>query len=207
VIKAEYAMFADKKTKLHLTYVINNIGEIRVTQKLVASQDVKLPDMFRFGMQMQMPKEYAVVEFYGDGPFENYADRNSASVLGLYRQTVQEQFYSYIRPQENGNKTQVRWWKMLETGGTGLMFHSDAPLSASALNYSIESLCDGWNKEQKHSQEVSPVDYVNVCIDHRQYGLGCVNSWGALPIEEYRLPYQDYEYSFVISPVRNSYSR
>jgi beta-galactosidase len=207
VIKAEYAMFADKKTKLHLTYVINNIGEIRVTQKLVASQDVKLPDMFRFGMQMQMPKEYAVVEFYGDGPFENYADRNSASVLGLYRQTVQEQFYSYIRPQENGNKTQVRWWKMLEIGGTGLMFHSDAPLSASALNYSIESLCDGLNKEQKHSQEVSPVDYVNVCIDHRQYGLGCVNSWGALPIEEYRLPYQDYEYSFVISPVRNSYSR
>lgn len=154
-----------------------------------------------------MPKEYAVVEFYGDGPFENYADRNSASVLGLYRQTVQEQFYSYIRPQENGNKTQVRWWRMLETGGTGLMFYSDAPLSASALNYSIESLCDGWDKEQKHSQEVSPVDYVNVCIDHRQYGLGCVNSWGALPIEEYRLPYQDYEYSFVISPVRNSYSR
>ena len=207
VVKAEYGMFADKKTKLHLTYVINNIGEIRVTQKLVASPDVNLPDMFRFGMQMQMPKEYAVVEFYGDGPFENYADRNSASVLGLYRQTVQEQFYSYIRPQENGNKTQVRWWKMLEIGGTGLMFHSDAPLSASALNYSIESLCDGWNKEQKHSQEVSPVDYVNVCIDHRQYGLGCVNSWGALPIEEHRLPYQDYEYSFVISPVRNSYSR
>lgn len=207
VVKAEYGMFADKKTKLHLTYVINNIGEIRVTQKLVASPDVNLPDMFRFGMQMQMPKEYAVVEFYGDGPFENYADRNSASVLGLYRQTVQEQFYSYIRPQENGNKTQVRWWKMLEIGGTGLMFHSDAPLSASALNYSIESLCDGWDKEQKHSQEVSPVDYVNVCIDHRQYGLGCVNSWGALPIEEHRLPYQDYEYSFVISPVRNSYSR
>ena len=207
VVKAEYGMFADKKTKLHLTYVINNIGEIRVTQKLVASPDVNLPDMFRFGMQMQMPKEYAVVEFYGDGPFENYADRNSASVLGLYRQTVQEQFYSYIRPQENGNKTQVRWWKMLEIGGTGLMFHSDAPLSASALNYSIESLCDGWNKEHKHSQEVSPVDYVNVCIDHRQYGLGCVNSWGALPIEEHRLPYQDYEYSFVISPVRNSYSR
>ena len=207
VVKAEYGMFADKKTKLHLTYVINNIGEIRVTQKLVASPDVNLPDMFRFGMQMQMPKEYAVVEFYGDGPFENYADRNSASVLGLYRQTIQEQFYSYIRPQENGNKTQVRWWKMLEIGGTGLMFHSDAPLSASALNYSIESLCDGWDKEQKHSQEVSPVDYVNVCIDHRQYGLGCVNSWGALPIEEHRLPYQDYEYSFVISPVRNSYSR
>lgn len=207
VVKAEYGMFADRKTKLHLTYTINNIGEVKVTQKMVASPDVKLPDMFRFGMQMQMPKEYAVVEFYGDGPFENYADRNSASVLGLYRQTVQEQFYSYIRPQENGNKTQVRWWKMLEAGGSGLMFHSDAPLSASALNYSIESLCDGWNKEQKHSQEVSPADYVNVCIDHRQYGLGCVNSWGALPIDEYRLPYQDYEYSFVISPVMHSYSR
>lgn len=207
VVKVEYGMFEEWKTKLYLTYTINNIGEIKVTQKMDAAEGVKLPEMFRFGMVLQMPMNYDVVEFYGKGPFENYSDRSSASKIGLYRQTVEDQYYAYVRSQENGTKTGIRWWKVLEAGGSGLMFHSDIPLSASALNYDIESLSDGWYKEQNHSQEVKPVDYVNVCIDMKQYGLGCINSWGAKPLDEYRMPYQDYEYSFIISPVKNSFAR
>ena len=89
----------------------------------------------------------------------------------------------------------------MNKGGTGLKFIGEAPLSMSALHYSIESLDDGEQKDQRHSEFVVPVNYVNLCIDKVQMGLGCVNSWGALPIDKYCLPYTDYEYSFLIQPI------
>ena len=92
---------------------------------------------------------------------ENYSDRNHATDLGIYRQTVAEQFYPYIRPQETGTKTDIRWWRQLNEAGSGLQFVAEAPFSASALNYTIESLDDGLNKDQRHSPEVIPVDYTN----------------------------------------------
>jgi len=188
---------------LSLTYVINNKGAVKVTQKMTANKSAEISDMFRFGMQMQMPQEFDKIDYYGRGPIENYSDRNHVTDLGRYRQTVDEQFYSYIRPQETGTKTDVRWWRQINTGGYGLQFVADAPFSASALNYSIESLDEGTRKRQGHSQEVNPVDYTNLCIDKAQMGLGCVNSWGALPLEPYRLHYGDYEFSFVMKPIRN----
>lgn len=202
IVQAEYEMKA-VKGKLFLTYVINNEGAVKVTQKMEAGKEEKVSDMFRFGMQMQMPENFNEVEYYGRGPVENYADRNHSTLIGKYRQTVAEQSYPYIRPQETGTKTDLRWWRVLNISGNGLQFVGDAPFSASALNYSIESLDDGVQKDQRHSPEVAKAPFTNLCIDKVQMGLGCVNSWGTLPLEKYRVPYQDYEFSFILTPVRH----
>lgn len=188
--------------KLSLTYLVNNQGAIKVTQKLTADKNAKVADMFRFGMQVQMPDSYVQSIYYGRGPVENYVDRNNAAFIGKYKQNVDEQFYSYIRPQETGTKTDIRWWKQVTKGGFGLQFTSDAAFSASALNYSIASLDDGVDKDQRHPADVDKAGYTNLCIDKMQMGLGCVNSWGALPLEKYRLPYGDYEFNFLITPVK-----
>lgn len=203
-VNAEYTMDA-VKAKLYLTYVINNEGTVKVTQKMVADKSAKVSDMFRFGMQMQMPKDLEQIKYYGRGPVENYSDRNNVTDLGLYTQTVSEQFYSYIRPQENGNKTDIRWWKQMNKGGNGLMFIAEAPFSASALHYSIDSLDGGMQKDQRHSELVPQVDYTNMCIDKAQMGLGCITSWGTLPLEQYRLHYGDYEFSFIMKPIQANF--
>lgn len=202
IVNAEYTMEA-VSGKLSLTYIINNEGAVKVTQKMSADKSAKVSDMFRFGLQMQMPEEMAQIKYYGRGPIENYSDRNNVTDLGKYTQCVDEQFYSYIRPQETGTKTDIRWWKQTNKGGNGLMFIAESPFSASALNYSIDSLDDGTQKDQRHSELVSPVNYTNMCIDKVQMGLGCINSWGTLPLEKYRLPYGDYEFSFIMQPVQS----
>jgi len=186
--------------KLFLTYRINNRGSLLVTQEMQAGKDAKVSEMFRFGMRLQMPRSYDISEYYGRGPVENYSDRNHSTYLGLYRQTMDEQFHAYIRPQETGNKTDVRWWKQLDRAGNGLQFRSDAPLSISALPYSMESIDDGVEKDQRHSPEVPESEWTCLSIDKVQMGLGCVNSWGAIPRPEYRIPYQDMKYSFIVQP-------
>lgn len=192
--------------KLCLTYLVNNRGAVKVTQKMTADANAKeVSPMFRFGMQMQMPKSFETVEYYGRGPIENYADRNHCTPIGIYRQSVDEQFYPYIRPQETGTKTDIRWWKQLNPASTGLKIVGEAPFSASALHYTIESLDEGWEKQNGHSPEVPEADFTNLCIDKAQMGLGCVNSWGAWPLPQYQLPYGDYEFSFIMTPVRNQY--
>ena len=205
VVSAEYEMpSVSVGTKLQLTYEINNRGAVKVNQKLVAEKGAKVSNIFRFGMQMVMPKSFENISYYGRGPVENYIDRKWATELGVYNQTVTDQFYAYIRPQENGNKTDIRWWKQLNEAGRGLQFVAEAPFSASALHYTIESLDSGWEKKQEHSNEVEPADLTNFLIDKVQMGLGCVDSWGAIPREEYMLPYGDYEFTFIMQPINNS---
>lgn len=202
IVQAIYDMEA-VSAKLNLTYIINNVGEIKVTQSMTTTPGVNVSDLFRFGMQLQMPKDMDRITYYGRGPIENYSDRNHNTDIGLYKQTVNEQFYPYIRPQENGTKSDIRWWAQTNRSGNGLMFISEAPFLASALHYSIESLDDGVKKDQRHSEFVTPVGYTNVCIDKIQMGLGCVNSWGALPMEKYRIPYKDYAFTLIIRPVQS----
>lgn len=187
--------------KLYLTYTINNEGAVKVNQRMAAAQDVAVPDMFRFGMQMVMPESFEKISYYGRGPIENYIDRKHSTDLGIYNQTVTEQFYAYIRPQENGTKTDIRWWKLFNDEGKGLQFVAAEPFSASALHYTIESLDDGVQKDQRHSNEVSPSDLTNFLIDKVQQGLACENSWGAIPRPEYRVPYANYEFTFIMTPV------
>jgi beta-galactosidase len=203
-VTAQYEM-KEASAKLSLTYLINADGAIKVTQKMEADKSQKVSDMFRFGMQMQMPETFDRIHYYGRGPIENYCDRNHASFIGKYRQTVEEQFYPYIRPQETGTKTAVRWWKQLAINGDGLEFISQTSFSASALNYTIESLDDGDQKDQRHSPEIEKADCINFCIDLKQMGLGCINSWGALPLEKYRIPHDNYEFTFIMRPVQSVY--
>lgn len=203
IVESAYDM-PGVSAKLALTYVINNAGAIKVTQKLTADKNAKVSNMFRFGLQMPMPRSFETVEYYGRGPVENYSDRNHCADLGIYRQSVAEQFYPYIRPQENGTKTDIRWWKMLDRSGNGIKIVAAAPFSASALHYTIESLDEGLDKRQGHSQEVEEADLTNLCIDKIQAGLGCEDSWGRIARPEYLVPYADYEFTFILSPVCHS---
>ena len=202
IVETAYEM-PGVSAKLNLTYVINNEGAIKVTQKMTTDKKAKVSNMFRFGMQMQMPRSFETIEYYGRGPIENYIDRNHCTNLGIYRQSVTAQFYSYIRPQENGTKTDIRWWRMINKAGNGIEVVAASPFSASALHYTIESLDEGWSKQQGHSPEVEEADLTNLCIDKIQAGLGCVNSWGSIALPEYQVPYQDYEFTFILSPIQH----
>ncbi len=203
IVEALYEMPA-VKAQLELTYDIEASGQIRVCQKMKTDPEAKISNLFRFGMQLPMPNVFESIEYYGRGPIENYIDRNHSTAIGIYRQSVAEQFYPYIRQQETGNKTDIRWWKMLTPSGRGLMVIADTPFSASALNYSIAALDEGPNKQNGHSQEVEEVGYVNFCIDKIQAGLGCEDSWGRIARPEYQVPYKDYEFTFVMIPVAHA---
>lgn len=202
VVKASYDIPA-VNGKLNMTYTINNEGAVRVDEAFIADKSAQVSNLFRFGMQMQMPLEFGEIEYYGRGPVENYADRNNCTPVGIYRQTVEEQFYPYIRPQENGTKTDIRYWKQLNRAGRGLEFTAAKPFSASALNYTIENLDEYEGKKQLHSPEVPKADFTNLLIDLAQMGVGCVNSWGAKPLPQYMLPYGDYNFTFIMRPVSN----
>lgn len=163
--------------------------------------------MFRYGMRMPMPAGYDEIEYYGRGPGENYSDRNHCTPVGLWRQTVSEQFYPYIRPQETGTKTDVRWWRQTDSAGDGLEFVAEAPFSASALGYTIESLDEGPVKVQRHSPEVPEAGFTDLVIDKVQQGVGCVDSWGAWPLPQYLVPVQDRSFTFIMRPVRHAFCR
>ena len=203
VVTAKYDM-PTVSAKLTLTYRINKEGAIEVTQSMTTDKNAKVSNMFRFGMRAALNKNLSNIQYYGRGPIENYADRNNSTNIGKYAQTVDEQFYSYIRPQETGTKTDIRWWNQTNKGGNGIQLVGKTPFSASALHYTMESLDDGLEKDQRHSELVPQTDCVNFCIDKVQMGLGCVNSWGALPLDKYMVPYQDYEFTFVIKPIQNA---
>ena len=188
--------------KLHLDYSVDACGAVIIRQRMITEKGKKVPDMFRFGMRMTMPKSFEYLEYYGRGPIENYSDRNNSTFVGLWNQTVSEQFYPYIRPQETGTKTDIRWWRILERSGRGLEVVAEQPFSASALHYSIESLDDGDRRHQRHAGELDEEENTFICIDKAQSGLACENGWGAIPRPEYRLPYDDYEFIFKLSPYR-----
>ncbi len=192
--------------QLLMTYAINNVGAIKVTQKMVADKNAKVANMFRFGMQLPMPRAFETIQYYGRGPVENYIDRKYNASLAIYSQSVTEQFYPYIRPQENGTKSDIRWWKISNASGCGLEVIAAHPFSASALHYTIDSLDDGMNKHQSHSPEVEEADVTNFCIDEVQAGLGCEDSWGRIARPEYQVPYGDYEFTFILSPIKNTCS-
>ena len=200
IIEASYEL-PEASAKLNLTYVINNEGAIKVTQKMIADKNAKVANLFRFGMQLQMPRSFDKIEYYGRGPVENYIDRKANAQLGIYNQSVSEQFYAYIRPQETGTKSDIRWWKTLNASGHGIQVIAAEPFSASALHYTIESLDEGLYKKQGHSQEVEEANLTNFCIDKVQAGLGCEDSWGRIARPEYQVPYGDYEFTFILMPM------
>ena len=189
--------------KLYMNYTVTADGKMIVDEKLDVDENAEQkPQLFRYGMEMEMPSEFKRIEFYGKGPQENYIDRKDFANIGVYKQRVSEQYWGYVRPQESGNKTQVRWWKMTDKQGRGLCFFSNGPMECSALPYLTDDLSLGEEKGQHHSGDLVERKFVSVHIAQRQMGMGCVNSWGAWPRQEYQIPYQDYQFQFAISPVR-----
>jgi beta-galactosidase len=203
-VEATYEM-PDVKATLKMTYTLTAEGEVIIREQLKADKEAKISQMFRYGMQLQMPKAYNEVQYYGRGPVENYCDRNNSEFIGVYNNKVADEYYSYVRPQESGNHTDIRWFRVIDANGKGLEFYSNAPMECSALNYLLADLDDGPRKEKSwghHSGDLIERPLTQVHIQQKQMGLGCVNSWGAWPLEGYRLPYQDYDFTFVIRPLK-----
>ena len=180
-----------------IEYFIQNDGSIKVT----ASMDMNgrdLPELPRFGMRMQLPRQFSNLQYYGRGPWENYSDRNEAAFIGVYHDNVNNQFFNYIRPQESGYKTDVRWLSLTNSKGAGLLIEGVQPICFSATNYSTESLDPGLTKKQQHPTDLKTDGTVQLHIDLKQRGVGGDNSWGALPHDQYRLLDKKYTYSYVI---------
>ena len=211
VVTAEYAIKA-LEASVKLTYTMTPAGQLVVKQDLIVSEEAKnrkddrgrlvMPQLLRYGMQMQMPKEFSQIEYYGKGPHENYIDRANSQNLGIWKQTVAEQFWGYVRPQENGTKTGVRYWAITNKAGKGLCFQGTEPLEMQALNFTEDDLQPSRNKAQWHSGDLVERPFTDLHIASRSMGVGCVNSWGAWPRQEYQMPYQNYTYTYIISPVR-----
>jgi hypothetical protein len=153
-------------------------------------------------------KKQTLVEGYSDfnvQPQETKTfDLSPISQLGIYNQKVADQYWGYIRPQESGNKTDIRYWKMLNKAGRGLQFTAVGPMEASALNFLPEDLDDGPRKDahQSHSGDLTPRKFAVVQIQQRQFGLGCVTSWGAWPRGEYQMPWQDRDFTYIVTAVK-----
>lgn len=202
VVTAEYEI-RRLEASVSITYTMTPEGKLVVKQDLKVNPDAKeKTQLLRYGMQMQMPKEFSQIEYYGKGPHENYIDRAYGQNLGIWKQTVAEQFWGYVRPQENGTKTGVRYWTITNKDGKGLKFEGIAPLEMQALNYTEDDLQPSREKAQWHSGDLVERPFTDLHIASRSMGVGCVNSWGAWPRQEYQMPYQDYSYTYIISPVK-----
>jgi len=186
---------------LTLKYTFNAAGELIVEQSLVVSDTSKKVEMLpRFGMQLILPKGFESIDYYGRGPHENYQDRNFSSHFARYQQTVNQQYFPYVTPQETGNKTDIRWYKLKNSEGGGLEVTSDIPLSISAMHYFDSDLDDGEKRHQRHAADLEPRPETQLNIDYKQMGVGGVDSWRSRPLEKYQLPFQNYKFRFKIRP-------
>lgn len=193
------AMISEPKTRMKTRYTAGGGGVVRVECEFeVVSKKKWKPDIPRLGMQFALPGEYEQVAWYGRGPHENYWDRKSSAPLGRYQATVAEWVTPYVRPQENGNRCDVRWLQLTTRQGRGLKVTASAesPLSMSAWPYSMKDL-----EEARHDYELPERDFVTVNLDFLQMGVGGDNSWG-LPVNEpYRIQAdRPYRWSFTLSP-------
>mgnify|MGYP000896002811 FL=1 len=201
VLTANFEM-PEVKAELMLRYRINAAGEVTVTEKMTTDKEAKVADLFRYGMQLQMPASFSKLEYYGRGPEENYIDRHSSAFIGKYEANVKDEYYPYVRPQESGNHTDIRYFSIFNpTTGKGITFEGYAPMECSAIPYLVEDLDAGIEKEHawgQHSGDLIEKGLVQLHIQQRQFGLGCIDSWGSSPMEKYRMHYQDRCFSFVI---------
>lgn len=187
--------------QMDITYVVfANTGAVKVTEDFKATEGAKVSDMFRFGMLMQMPYTMEKSNYYGRGPIENYSDRKDCMRIGVYTDDADNQYFPYIRPQESGTKSDIRWWKQTDATGLGLQVKSCTPFYASAIHFDTEELDDGDDKEQRHSFNLKKSKFTNLFLDSAHMGVGGENSWGAWPLEKYRVHYGNKTFTFTLIP-------
>jgi beta-galactosidase len=195
-------------------YTVYGSGEIKVENKFKKVKD-DLPEILRMGMNLIMPAGFDQIKWLGRGPHESYEDRKTGAFVGLYSGSVSDQYWAYVRPQENGNKTDVRWMSITDAQGSGLLFSGLPLLSVSAHHNILEDFesprrntaqeargADWSGMRNRHISDIKPRDLTSVNIDFRQMGVGGDNSWGATTHRQYRLTENEYSYSFLISPVK-----
>ncbi len=199
VVKGRYYL-VDAPSEYTLTYTFMADGALKVEAEW-ERQGEYVPELPRFGMRMIFPQNYTNFKFYGRGPWENYADRNESSFIGLYEQSTNEQLYPYVRPQESGNKTDVRYLELTNDCGIGIRIEGLQPLSVSAMPYRSEDLDPGLTKKQMHYSDIEPRREVVLHVDLAQRGLGGDDSWGAQPHDKYRLTAERYEYGYIVRPI------
>lgn len=211
-VKAVYQS-PDFKGLLHLTYQITAKGEVQVTSMLDLVDGQSLPNIPRFGMQLVMPGEFEYLTWYGRGPHESYWDRKTGAKIGWYKARVDDQIEHYIRPQENANKTDVRWMSVTNRDGFGLKAIGEQVLNASAWPY-LQSDIDFAKGDAsasasglvpvttKHAIDVPRRDLTTFNIDHLQMGVGGDTSWGRLVHEQYSIKAQDLQYRFILIPTK-----
>lgn len=189
----------DVDSKHRVSYSVLGSGDIVVASNLRLGEQ-SVHELMRFGMKMRLPKEFEKMEYFGRGPHENYWDRKTASLIGIYKSTVRDQYVPYISPQENGNKTEVRWAAFRNEEGMGMMAIGMELLSMSALHYSIEDLSQE-KRGTKHDIDLQERDFVALNLDYKQTGVGGDNSWGARPHKKYTLLPKNYSYQFRLRPI------
>ena len=187
--------------QMDITYLVfANTGAVKVTEDFKATEGAKVSDMFRFGMLLQMPYSMEKSTYYGRGPIENYSDRKDCMRIAIYNDDADNQYFPYIRPQESGTKSDIRWWKQTDATGLGLQVKSCTPFYASAIHFDTEELDDGDDKEQRHSFDLKKSKFTNLFLDSAHMGVGGENSWGAWPLEKYRVHYGNKTFTFTLIP-------
>jgi beta-galactosidase len=197
-LKVKYQL-DDIDAEYTLEYIILDGGHLKILTSLDIHDDA-VSELPRMGMRMVLPKTFNEVDYYGRGPFENYQDRNTAAFLGLYKDNVTNMFENtYIRPQENGYRTDARWVSISDAFGHSITVVGLQPLSFSALHHLTEDFDSGMTKMQRHPNDISERDYTVLHIDLLQRGVGGGNSWGQKPLEKYRLQNKAYSYGYVVT--------
>ncbi|KLT66679.1 glycoside hydrolase family 2 TIM barrel-domain containing protein [Pedobacter sp. BMA] len=188
-------------SSLSLSYLINGAGEIKVDAQ-IQLDTAKVKEMLpRFGMQWILPAGFEQIEYYGRGPHENYQDRNFSADVALYHQTVSAQYFPYVTPQETGNKTDVRWFKLMDSSGKGIAVTAPQALSISALHYFDADLDDGEKRHQRHAADLIPRPQTQLNIDLKQMGVGGIDSWRSTAMKKYLIPAANYSFTFFIAPI------
>ncbi len=179
-------------------YLILSDGSIQVNSQLKILKG-KLPNMPRVGMHMQLADGFNLIEWFGRGPLESYVDRKSSMAVGIYQSQVSEQLHDYARPQESGNKTDVRWLTLTDKSGNGFKVSSTTPLNVSAVPLNKFDLYK-FKEIPRHSVDVEQSSKTTLRIDMLQMGVGGDNSWGAKPHDEFMLKAKDYQFNFTLTP-------
>ncbi len=204
--KSEYCVtvvntFESINSEAVTLYTINGNGEINVDVDFIYKEDKDDSDIPRFGINLSIPEKFDQVIWYGRGPHENYVDRNASAFVGKYEAKVADLYFPYIRPQENGYKTDTRWVSFTDQNGRGLKISGEPLISWSAHHNYISDFDPGLRKAQRHDIDIKPRDLININIDYMQMGVGGDNSWGAHTWGKYKLPKENMGYSFKIAPL------
>ena len=184
-----------------ITYAINTKGEILVSTQLKNIAE-SLPIIPRFGTNLIIDNSYDNVSWYGRGKHENYQDRKTSALVGRYEAKVEDLYFEYIRPQENGYRTDIRTLSFSNSKGQGILISAPRTFGFSAHHQLNSDFDEGLEKQQRHTFDVPIRDLINVNIDHSQMGVGGDNSWGYLPREAYQIKPKNLSFTYMIRPIK-----